>query len=695
MKEKHWWQNQPLTISAIQSVPSQGSDKAFDDYVSKSGYNVEQLLHLFIDEADMVYVDEQKYGKKLDEYLAKAKKHGIKEIVYTNSHGLNKETGKAHPEYWQLGKDGKPLLIYGIYNLACINPKGAFHKKLMQDVEALCKHDINGIFFDGPIMRDTGCYCEICKADFLNKFGHSIYEATPQELHQQRVDSVTEHVKQLHDLIKSINPEILLYINNSVLRPDVIGSNARKLNDYVDMLGAEAGFYYPRKEIDAQWQTAGYMKHLECVIGDPVKTQKPIVNFVASNDASVSCQMKTVGETALTYAQTLANGANVWYGFHDDLFDTKDTPAAEKAREYNEFILANKEYYKASKTCARVALMWSDSTANNYSTSVAASDFTNATEGDISHTGDHRISVFGFIDMLARNHVQFDIVDEKAIEDGALTKYDVLILPTVACMAQKHADIITKFVEDGGNLLGNFDVAMYNEVGEPCGESKLAKVFGIKGNPKVYNVTRWMSVMFRASNHPVLSSLDVYKNVSAFLDINWQYTDDVEVLMVAHPPRDSVYGDMPTERYPVYVEHKYGKGRAYYISGNICETTIDRSIPAYRKIIKGFCDYNARPVVRCDDLGLYEVVLRKQEDKFLLHIVNETGAMERPVEKVTPLYNISFKLDLSGFGIDKKDYKVKTLRGGKLENLYKNGNEISFRLDYLNEYEVVVFYVKY
>lgn len=691
MDKKHWWQNQPLTISAIQGTPMKGSDKAFNDYVVKNGYNTEQLLHLFSDEADMIYVDEKKFGKKLDEYLMRAKKHGIREIVYTNNHGLSKETGKAHPEYWQLGKDGQPLMIYGIYNLACVNPKGEFHKKLMEDVEALCKHDIDGIFFDGPIMRDTGCYCEVCKADFYNKFGHSIYEATPQELHKQRVDSLTEHVKQLHDLIKKINPEILLYINNSVLRPDVIGSNARKLNDYVDMLGAEAGFYYPRREIDAVWQTAGYMKHLECIVGDPVKTSKPIVNFVAANDASVSCQIKTVGETALSYAQTLANGANVWYGFHDVLEESMDTPSAYKAREYNEYILANKEYYKASKTCARVALMWSDSTANNYSTSVAASDFTNASQGDIAHTGDHRISIFGFIDMLERSHVQFDIVDEVAIENGVLNNYDLLILPTVACMSEKHADIISKFVENGGNLLGNFDVAMYDEVGKPYGQSKLKKVFGIAGNPTVYCLTRWMSVMFKASNHPVLAPLDVDKNVAPFLDINWQYDKDVEVLMVTHPPRESVYSPKPTERYPSYVEHKYGKGRAYYLSGNLCETTTERSVYAYRKILQGCCEYNSRPVVKCDDVGLYEVVLRKQEDKFLLHIVNGTGAMERPIDKFTPLYNISFKVDLSGFGIDKKDYSVKTLRGGKLDNLVKNGQEISFKLDNLKEYEVVVF----
>lgn len=691
MDKKHWWQEQPLTISAIQLASKEGSKKAFDEYVSKSGYNVEQLFHLFAhDGADMVYFQEEVHGKKLDEYLEHTKDKGIRKIVYTNTHGLTRKMGEEHPEYWQIGKDGKPLTVYGIYNLACVNPNGAFHKRIMKDVEALCKHDIDGIFFDGPIMRDAGCYCEVCQADFKKKFGHSIFEATPQEMHKMRVDSVTEHVKLAHDLIQSINPEILLYINNSALRPDVIGSNARRLNDHVDVLGSEGGFYWPRTWKDMVWQTSGFMKHLECIIGDPVKANKPMVNFIAANDASLSCQTKTLGETALTYAQTLANGANVWYGFHQEVFEVIQTPAAKKAKEFNEFILANKEYYKASKTCARVALMWSDSTANYYSSSVAASDFTIEAQSMSKYKGDHRISVFGFIDLLERCHVQFDIVDECAISNGILSNYDCLIMPEVACLSDDNAQKIAKFVEDGGNLLGNFDVATYDENGTPVGESKLKDVFGLVGKPDIFSIGNWWSLMFKATEHPVLDALEVDRHAATILDIKWQYADDVKVLMVAHPPRDSVYGDIPTERYPVYVEHKYGKGRAYYLSGNFCETLEERNNAEYRKMIKGFCDYNARPVVQCDDTGMYEVVLRKQEDKFLLHIVNITGAMERPINRVTPLHNLSFKLSVDGFGINKDKYSIKTLRGGKLDNVCQNGSEISFSIDILNEYEVVV-----
>lgn len=690
MKTAHWWQDQPLTISAIQRFVCGGSKKAFDEYVSKASYDTEQLLHLFSPDGHegMVYYVEEQHGKLLDDYLAHTAPSGIHQIAYTNTHCLPEEVGDAHPEFWQLDREGKPLLGYNVYHFGCVNPNGAFHRDILKNIRGLCSHKIGGIFLDGPIMNDKGCYCETCQKDFARKFGHSIYEATPFERHKMRVDSVTAHIKEIYETIKSINPEILLYINNSALRPDVTGSNTRRIYDYVDMVGAEGGFYFPDKE--PIWMTSAFMKHLECVVGDPITAGKPMVNFISANDSGVSYQLKTAGEVATTYASTLANGANVWYGFHCDVFDGKDTPGAKKAREYNEFVQANRPLFRASRSCARLALMWSDCTANHYASSVAQSDFTEERESGYAKRGDHRTAFFSFVDMLERCHVQFDIVDEVSIAQGALEKYDALILPTVACLSDDNAARIAAFVENGGNLLGNFDVGMYHEDGRFAGKSKLAEVFGLVGEPKLYDIPFFHSVMFKAGDHPVLNTVTVPHHVVPSLDFEWQFTADVLPLMVAHPPRAGVYSDMPEERYPAYTERKYGKGRAYYLSGSFGETYVVRRAIGYRELVKGFCDYNVRPVVSATDTGVYEASLRRQEDKFLLHLVNKTGAMERPIDKLTPLYNLSVKLNLADLGIAPKDPTVTAMHGGKLTDLAQNGQEISFTLDKLDEYELIV-----
>ena len=44
--KKHWWQELPLTISAVQCNLGDDDEWGLDEYVSKSGFNTEQLLHL-------------------------------------------------------------------------------------------------------------------------------------------------------------------------------------------------------------------------------------------------------------------------------------------------------------------------------------------------------------------------------------------------------------------------------------------------------------------------------------------------------------------------------------------------------------------------------------------------------------------------------------------------------------------------
>ena len=308
---KFWWQNQPLTISAIQKHVEEGSEKAFDEYVSKSFFNVEQLKHLFSTGGGMTCYEDDVWGETLEEYLKKSRPTGIREIIYTNTHCLSPEISSAHPEYWERNKDGEPLYGYGIYKFACINPSGDFHKKLLKELTALSYRDIDGIFLDGPIMSEKGCYCENCQKGFEESFGHSIFQSTERERLIYRVDISTQHMKEIYEAVKAINPNIAVYLNNSALRPDVTGSNTRKLYEYTDLLGAEGGFHGPFMGAGNIWQMSAFLKQLEGIIGDPIKEKKPYVNFFNPNEASRPEYLHTPLETKLSYAHTLAAGANV------------------------------------------------------------------------------------------------------------------------------------------------------------------------------------------------------------------------------------------------------------------------------------------------------------------------------------------------------------------------------------------------
>jgi len=97
----------------------------------------------------------------------------------------------------------------------------------------------------------------------------------------------------------------------------------------------------------------------------------------------------------------------------------------------------------------------------------------------------------------------------------------------------------------------------------------------------------------------------------------------------------------------------------------------------------------SHPVVVSDDAGLYELVLRRQDNRFILHIVNMTGAMQRPIQKITPLYDLKIELFTDGFNISDVT-KCTTVCGAMLQDLQIDKNHISFSVDRLSDYEIVV-----
>ena len=690
-QKKHWWQELPLTISAVQCNLGDPDEWVLDEYVSKGGFNTEQLLHL-VAKGHMGYFSEAKDGENLDAYLKKSRRYGIREIVYHNVHCINAQVAAEHPDWLQLEKDGSPMPAYSVYYLNCVNPSGPWHQNFRKELEALCSHDIDGVFLDGPVMRDNGCYCKACQADFQKKFGHSIYEATRLELQEMRINTVVRHVKDCYETVKRINPEIALYLNNAGMTADITGSNTRRLSPYVDLLGTEGGFQRMDMGPDGLWKVSANAKYIEAMIDDPMGVEKPLVCFFAGNMSGAAYYMHTPAETELTYAKSYANGSNIWYGVHFSASEFKDTEAAKTAIRMNNFVLDHKDVFGPTQTCARIALMWSQDTANNYAASVTESDFTSARGAGFENRGDHRGELYAQFDMLARGHVQFDIVDEESIRKGKLASYDALILPGVACMAEDVADAIRSFVAEGGNLLGNFDTALYTDEGALADGSRLADVFGFRGLPKIYRSEGiGNSYLFKTRENPLLDSLSFPRITAPILNARWEMDEDVQVLMEACVPMPSTYASLPEERYPAVTKHPYGKGVAYYICGNFGQTAKDeRNILDYGRLLRRFCQLAARPVVESDEPGLYEVVLRRQGNRFLLHIINMTGAMERSIDRVVPLHDVAFRLNLEGFGIEKENYKISTVRGSSLSDVEGKGNELSFKLDKLNTWEIIV-----
>lgn len=677
-----WWEK-PLRISAIQYNDGENSYDILENTVVRGMFNTEQLFHLMA-EGNRSFYKEELHGEELDRYLTEAHKNNIKEIIYLNIHCITQEDRTQHPEWVQTKRNGSELKAYNIEYFNCIN--GGWSDYYFKNIQLLCKHDIDGIFLDGPVMAQNGCYCKACQEKYFKIHGKSIFGASAEEMMLFKVDSVTEFIKKSYEKIKAINPEILLYLNNSALRADVTGNNTRKVAPYVDMLGAEGGFIWVDRKTTL-WSADSMAKYIENQASD-----KPTVIFFAGDHKPHSYFMHTPAETKIVYAQSIANGAGVWYGIHGPTWMLK-SPSGRAAMEMNTLHAENEQYYHKTKSCSKVALMWSMDSANYYSSSVGISDFTQLQQnvGTAGKKGNHSSAFMGFYEMLTRSHIQFDIIDEYNVKKESINKYDLIIMPTCGCMCEKTANGIRNYVKNGGNIISTYDTGFYSKKGQYIGDESLGDVFGIEA---IENVVEYKisgtSYQRLKKDHWCAEGLSTVLLPAPTLAVRARQSQRAEVISEYLEPMAGRYVALPEESYPGVILNSYGKGISIYIAGALGEYYDDKTHPVLRQLIENIVRKFSSPLLNSDSTGSVEFVLRSQDidenqKRYILHVINMTGDMGRPIEKITPVHDIHVTLNL-----DINVSNVSKIIGEGKVKFTQNGNNTEITILKLVDYDVLI-----
>lgn len=665
------WYEKPMVLSAVQCNYGEDSYDIMKNHVLANDFNGEQLLHINATGHVSNY-DEERDGDKLDKYLAESRKNGLRQILYWNVHCVYEDTILRHPEWKQKFKNGDPIRAYGNQYLICIN--SPWIDEYLKNLEKLCNHDLDGLFLDGPVFAGGGCYCEFCQDKFSKAYGKDIFNAEYNQFLEFRTNSITEMIKATYEIKEKNNSDIRLYINNSALRADVTGSNTSKVYPYVDFLGTEGGFCWINKAFDYT-HTTSHAKYIETKAKG-----KPYVVFIAGDAKPYSYCMYTGAETERLYALSLAQGANIWYGIHGPTKMFKSDAGRVSAR-FNKYIKKNEKHLINTKSCAKIALMWSDATSNYYASSVMKTDFTDQQViGGEGKNGNHHDALIGFVDILTRSHVQYDIVDQDGIFDRRIFNYDLLIFPTYACISEKEAGIIKEFVEKGGNILSTFDTGLYDELGNKRKSGILDDVFGIKRGSQVeytdvgIGYTRLLE--------------DIEEKIIPMSGYAWEAkpVEGAELLAESYYPMAGRYVAFPTDSYGYIIRNNYGKGSSIYISGTAGEVYNEWCNPDNRKMIARRLLETADPLTITNAPQSVEISLRKQlhTGNYQIHLVNMTRGPGRPMEETIQVSDITIELT----GVTGKT--AKGIYSGSEYVVEKSKGGCRILVPALKEYEVIV-----
>lgn len=621
----------PMRIAAIQFEQKPEDVTRVPEILEKGGFNTEQLLHAVGSDVYGLY-EKEKHQELVRRYTADCKRRGIDVILYENVHIIQKDVFMQHPDWAQRDAGGTPAAAYGTYVFACVNSpwRDSFFKNLRDALE----QDIVGIFLDGPVFIGPGCRCGHCRKLFLERFGHSIEQATRAELQDFKSEHVGRFVRDVRAVIRESGKDIALYANCQGLTVNVTGCTVDAIFPYVDLLGTEGGFlFYGNPNEVSIWRGSESAKYLES------KAQgKPCVIFNAGNDQPWARQMLTAPETTLLYASTVANGANVWFGIHG-LIDEFDTPAGEAAFRFNRFLAANEEYYTGTVPYAETALFWSQRTADCFPGDVAESDFTQSERSGAERTvGSFQKEFHGISDMLFRAHLPFAILSE--LDDGPLEPFSVLILPNACCLSDAEIAAVVRFVEKGGRLIATLESGRYDEHGNRRESSPLADLLGIRQVDRVETAAPGCAYL-RYENGTGGGMAPSAGFTTGTLSCT--YSDDCTVLASAYRPMEGRYSAFNEASYPCAVERAAGRGGAVYIAGGIGQTYQDYVIPEMKEFLTGLVRRFAPGGIRVEHaFPTVEVEMRSKPDQDLqlIHFVNHTGFMQRPIEQFIPCRGI-------------------------------------------------------
>jgi hypothetical protein len=350
-------------------------------------------------------------------------------------------------------------------------------------------------------------------------------------------------------------------------------------------------------------------------------------------------------------------------------------------------VAENAAYYTGTRSEAKAAVVWSDVTANFYEGSPAQMiDIDRIPQR--SAVGNVDVEFSGIAEALLRAHVPFDVIDDVTLEREPLERYAALFLPNVAAMSDRVAARLRSYVERGGNLFATFETSLYDELGTRRDDFALAGLFGVSDEKKIVGPTQW-DFMKPESKHRLLDGIAREMLPSSIYHVRVKPAG-AEVLLRFTVPLKGRYDGIPElSPDPALTVRQSGKGTVVYFSGDFGNMIASFRLPEFLRLAANAARHLAPlPVAVENAPGSVEVVWRSQGgNRKLLHLVNLTGEMTRPITRVLPLDNVRVTLPLG-----ERASKVYTLfRPQPLPLVYDGKGRAQVTLPRLDEYEVVVF----
>ena len=363
-----------------------------------------------------------------------------------------------------------------------------------------------------------------------------------------------------------------------------------------------------------------------------------------------------------------------------------DQPEMKALQSMNQFLARNVRYFRNTRSEAEVAVVWSDLAASFYSTEAELMEGQRA--GKDSGARNTETEFTGITDALIRGHIPIDVLDDVSLEREDLSRYHALVLPNVACMSGVAAGRIRDYVRSGGTVFATFETSRYDQYGIERRELALSDLFGVTSTGAIGGPKRW-DYMKEVAPSPILAGLHRAFLPAAIFHLSVRPAGSRALLQFTQPLAGRYDGIPGLSGDSALVVNRFGKGTAIYFAGDLGATIHGWRQNELLQLVQNAVRTLAPPTVGLENApASMEVVLRSQANgkRYMLHLLNYTGEMTRPIRHVIPLTNVRISLAWPR-GTPKA---VSLLRSASLTVERTAPDRVSFVMPRIDEYEAVV-----
>jgi hypothetical protein len=385
-------------------------------------FNVGGIVANYPSELEYHWVNTHMEGDLVGTVLPKLHQAGVKMIGRFDFSKLNEKYAYQHPEWLYVNEKGENVNYNGQVHTCLL---GGYQQEYMYKIleEACTKYPLDGIFFNmiGFPTRDYSrvfhgvCQCDNCRKSFKNYCGMELpkHDGDPEaleKLEKWRKIQIDKQFQRVRELIKSIREDILILTYTE---------------KWVDMKREESGSPTGREP----WR-------------DTHRVQWLLTNYpdkqlaMASNHFHQMIFRHSGVAPALHYRrnwQSLVNGA--WLDFYclGPLQRLEDRAGVKTASEVYRFHAVNEEWLLDTESAAEVGLV-----------------LPAASRGHREHAGDSGSDYWGWIQILAENHVPYDMV---ILNKSDLSQYEALVVPESGSLTAEESRILDDWVKIGGKII--------------------------------------------------------------------------------------------------------------------------------------------------------------------------------------------------------------------------------------------------